>query len=148
GIKLQPRDRSTEMALALLRELGLGRDQVARLHELPMRRLLEACAAVEGRLDDDARAKGVFEQHGFVPTVGVPSLPDYAFDPVAPEVSAGIPILIGSDQHEWAYQLRGDREIVQRTLDEAGLRERVRVIAGEETDRVLATYRRVYGELH
>ncbi|MGD2047237.1 MAG: carboxylesterase family protein, partial [Gemmatimonadota bacterium] len=79
GIKLQPRDRSTEMALALLRELGLSRTQVERLHELPMERILAAYTAVEGRLDGDSRVKGVFEQHGFVPTVGVPSLPDYAF---------------------------------------------------------------------
>ncbi|HET9947810.1 MAG TPA: carboxylesterase/lipase family protein [Longimicrobiales bacterium] len=148
GIRLQPRDRSTEMALALLRELGLSRGQVARLHELPMRDLLRAYQAVEERLDDAAREKGVFEQHGFVPTVGVPSLPDYAFDPVAPEISAEVPILIGSNQHELAYHLRGDPEIMERTLTEQGLRERVRIVAGEETDRVLETYRRVYGDLH
>ena len=148
GIKLQPRDRSTEMALALLRELGLSRSQVHRLHELPMETLLAAYAAVEGRLDDDARAKGVFEQHGFVPTVGVPSLPGYAFDPVATEVSAEIPILIGSNQHEWAYQLRSDPEIMDRTLTESGLRERLRPVTGEETDRVLEIYRSVYGDQH
>jgi para-nitrobenzyl esterase len=148
GIRLQPRDRSTEMALALLRELGLSRAQVSRLHELPIPDLLAAYRSVEERLDDEARAKGVFEQHGFVPTVGVPSLPSYAFDPVAPEVSAEIPILIGSNQHEWAYQLRSDTEIMERTLTEAGLRERLRPVAGEETDRVLETYRDVYGDLH
>jgi para-nitrobenzyl esterase len=148
GIKLQPRDRSNEMALALLHELGLSRAQVRRLHEIPMEDLLAAYRTVEGRLDDDARAKGVFEQHGFVPTVGVPSLPGYAFDPVATEVSATVPILIGSNQHEWAYQLRGDPEIMERTLTEDRLRDRLRPVAGEETDRVLETYRSVYGDLH
>jgi para-nitrobenzyl esterase len=107
GIKLQPRDRSTELALALLRELGLSQRQVSRLHELSMQELLAAYATVEGRLDDDARLKGVFEQHGFVPTVGVSSLPGYAFDPVATEVSADIAILIGSNQHELAYIFEG-----------------------------------------
>jgi len=148
GIKLQPRDRSTEMALALLRELDLRPHQVERLHELPMETVLAAYNTVEGRLDDDARGKGVFEQHGFVPTVGVPSLPGYAFDPVAPEVSAEIPILIGTNQHEWAYQLRGDPEFMQRTMTAAGLRERVGVFVSEEADRVIETYRRVYGDQH
>ena len=145
GIKLQPRDRSTEMALALLGEVGLSGSQVARLHELPMETLLAAYDTVEGALDGDARDKGVFEQHGFVPTVGVPSLPGYAFDPVATEVSAEVPILIGSNQHELAYQSRSDPAFMERTLTEEGLRERLRLIAGEETDRVLETYRRVYG---
>src|SRR5690606_6857934 len=100
GLKLQPRDRSTEMAIALLRELGLSTGQVGALHDLPMETILSAHRAVEARLDQDARGRGVFEQHGFVPTVGVPSLPLAAFDPVATEISAEIPILIGSNQQD------------------------------------------------
>jgi len=145
GIRLQPRDRSTEMALQLLHELGLSRSQVERLHELPMETLLAAYDTVESRLDGAARDKGVFEQHGFVPTVGVPSLPTYAFDPVAPDISAEIPILIGTNQHELAYQARSDPKFMERTLTEEELRERLRIIAGEEADRVLETYRQVYG---
>lgn len=148
GIKLQPRDRSSEMALALLDELGLSRSRVGRLHELPMEEILGAYATVSGRLDDDARAKGNFEQHGFVPTVGVPSLPDYAFDPVATEVSAEIPVLVGSNLHEWAYHLRNEPEIFQRQLTEEELRERVEVMVGDQADRVLDTYQRVYGDVH
>lgn len=145
GIKLQPRDRSHEIAIALTRELGVPRGDVRRLKELPMETILAAHARVNARMDGDARAKGIFEQHGFVPTVGVPSLPLSAFDPVATEVSAEIPILIGSNLHEWAYQLRGDREIMDRTLTDGGLRERVRPMVGGQLDRVLETYRRTYG---
>lgn len=148
GIKLQPRDRSTEMALALLDELGLSRSQVARLHELPMEEILTAYSTVEGRLDDDSRAKGNFEQHGFVPTVGVSSLPAYAFDPVATEVSAEIPVVVGSNLHELAYFLRSDPVIHERALTEEQLRERVRIMVGDQTDRVLETYRRVYDGTH
>src|SRR5690606_4260061 len=145
GLKLQPRDRSTEMAIALLRELGLSTGQVGALHDLPMETILSAHRAVEARLDQDARGRGVFEQHGFVPTVGVPSLPLASFDPVATEISAEIPILIGSNQHEWAYTLRGDPEIMDRTLTEEGLRRRVQAMVGDQVDRVLDTYREVYG---
>jgi para-nitrobenzyl esterase len=145
GIKLQPRDRSHEMAIALTRELGLPPGRTAPLHDLPMETVLQAYRRVQSRLDSGARGRGVFEQHGFVPTVGVASLPLSAFDPVATEVSAEIPILIGSNLHEWAYTLRGDPEIMGRTLTEDGLRERVRPMVGNQLDRVLDTYRSVYG---
>lgn len=144
GIRLQPRDRSTELTLALLDELDLPRAGASRLHDLPMEALLEAQAAVSGRLDPDARAKGIFEQHGFVPTVGVPSLPDYAFDPVATEVSADVPILVGTNLHELAYFLQDDEAIVERTLTRAELRERIRPMAPERADRILDTYDRTY----
>lgn len=144
GIRLQPRDRSTELALALLDELDLSRGEVSRLHDLPMETLLAAYGAVRERLDPDARAKGIFEQHGFVPTVGVPSLPDYAFDPVATEISADVPILVGTNLHELAYFLRGDPKIIERTLTREELRERIRPMAPDRIDRIVETYDRVY----
>ena len=144
GLHLQPRDKSTELAVALFRELGLAPTRIAALQELPMERVLAAYATVEGRLDGLARQKGVFEQHGFVPTVGVPALPGYAFDPVATEVSADVPILIGSNRHEMALFSRNDPAIHERTLTEAQLRERVEVMVGGGADRVLDVYARAW----
>ena len=144
GLHLQPRDKSTELAVALFRELGLAPTRIAALQELPMERVLAAYATVEGRLDGLARQKGVFEQHGFVPTVGVPALPGYAFDPVATEVSADVPILIGSNRHEMALFSRNDPAIHERTLTEAQLRERVEVMVGGAADRVLDVYARAW----
>ena len=144
GLHLQPRDKSTELAVALFRELGLEPTRIAALQEMPMERVLAAYATVEGRLDGLARQKGVFEQHGFVPTVGVPTLPGYAFDPVATEISADVPILIGSNRHEMALFARNDPPIHERTLTEAQLRERVEVMVGGGADRVLDVYARAY----
>ena len=144
GLHLQPRDKSTELAVALFRELGLEPTRIAVLQEMPMERVLAAYATVEGRLDGLARQKGVFEQHGFVPTVGVPTLPGYAFDPVATEISADVPILIGSNRHEMALFARNDPAIHERTLTEAQLRERVEVMVGGGAERVLDVYARAY----
>jgi para-nitrobenzyl esterase len=143
GLHLQPRTRSVEVALAFLKELGLGPNDVRKLHDLPMERILGAYGAVEGRLDAASRNKGVIEQHGFLPTVGVPSLPDYAFDPVATEVSAGIPLLIGTNKYERALFLT-EPKIADRTLTEQELRERVELMAGNATDRVLDFYTKTY----
>ncbi len=141
GLHLQPRDKSTEITVALFKELGLTVGDVHRLQAVPMAGLIAAQAAVDGRLDEDARDKGVFEQRGFVPTVGVPSLPAYAFDPVATEISADVPVLIGTNRHELAYFLRSDPKIMERTLTEDELRARVLTMAGNATDRVMQVYK-------
>jgi para-nitrobenzyl esterase len=148
GLHLQPRDRSHEIAVALFKQLDITPGQVGQLQAVPMEKLVAAQAAVEDRLDGLARQKGVFEQHGFVPTVGVPTLPTYAFDPVATDVSADIPILIGSNRHELAYASRSDEKIFGRTLTEAELRERVVVMAGNAADRVLEVYKAAYPGAH
>ena len=144
GLHLQPRDRGTELATALLDELGLKATEVSALHAVPAQQLLAAYTAVEQRLDSQAREKGQFEQHGFVPTVGVGALPMYPFDPIAPEVSASVPLLIGTNRHEMALFTRTDPKIYNRTLTEEELRQRVNVMAGNATPRILETYSRDY----
>jgi para-nitrobenzyl esterase len=144
GLHLQPRDKATEIAVALFKEIGVPAGDVRRLQDVPMERLIAAQSEVDARLDEEARDKGLFEQRGFVPTVGVPALPGYAFDPVATEISADVPILIGSNRHELAYFTRGDEKIMKRTLTEDELRERVRVMAGNATDRVMQVYKQAH----
>ena len=148
GLHLQPRDRSTELALAMLDKLDLRPNQISQLQELPVAKVLAAYSAVEHALDSESRVKGVFEQHGFVPTVGVSTLPNYAFDPVATDVSADIPLLIGTNKHEMALFTRDDPKIFGRTLTEDELRGRVKVMAGNAADRVLEAYNRDYPGTH
>ena len=148
GVHLQPQDRSNELALAFLDKLDLRPNQITQLQTLPVAKILAAYSAVERSLDADSRDKGVIEQHGFVPTVGVRTLPQYGFDPVATDISANIPLLIGTNKHEVAYQTRSDPKIHGRTLTEAELRERVHMMAGNATDRVLDVYNRDYPGSH
>lgn len=144
GMALQPRDRANEMAVRLFRELGLQPGQVDRLKELPTNTILSAYNTVEGGLDNESRYRGVNEQHGFVPTVGIQSLPDYAFNPVASEISAHVPILIGSNKHEYAYFGGRDPLVNDRALTEEQLYQRVLAIAGNAADRVMEVYRDTY----
>ena len=134
----RPRDRDRVCGAS---SSELKPNQVARLQELPAQRILAAYNTVERRLDSDAREKGIVEQHGLVPTVGVEALPSYPFDPVAPEMSADIPLLIGTNRHELALQTRSDAKIHGRTLTEEELRARVSVMAGNAADRVMQTCR-------
>jgi len=144
GLHLQPRDLANEMANSLLRELGVGRANLVELDSMPLERILAAYQKVEGGLDAEARAKGRNEQRGFVPTVGIASLPTFAFDPVASPLSADIPLLIGTNRHEMALFARSDPRIYERTLSEDELAARVQTIAGSAAPRVLETYARHY----
>ena len=145
GIHLQPRDKATEVAKALLDELAIDQTNIDQIQHLPVEQITRAQLAVSSRLDSRSRQIGNPEQRGFVPTVGVRALPDYAFDPVATTVSADVPIMVGTNRHEMAYFARTrDPEVYQRTLSEEGLRGRVEVMVGDRADRVLATYARHY----
>jgi para-nitrobenzyl esterase len=138
---MEPRDRAHEMALALFDQFGIRADQGAKLVDAPVEQVLAAQASVEARQDSQSRQKGVYSQRGFGPTVGADGLPDYSFDPVATEVSAGVPILIGTNTHELALFLQGDPRVWDRTLTEDELRQRVVAMAGDAADRVLELYR-------
>jgi para-nitrobenzyl esterase len=83
---------------------------------------------------------------GFGPTVGGADLPRYAFDPGAPELSADVPLLIGTTTHEQALFYAGDAAVWDRTLTEEELRARVERMAGSATDRVLEVYRSEHPE--
>jgi len=145
GIHLQPRNRSTALAFMLLRELGLKRSQVAELHHLSTAKLLAAYRGVQSGLDSSSRQKGMIEQHGFVPTVGISSFPYYAYDPVGSSFSAEVPVMIGTNKHEMMYFARSrDPEVYNRKLTEEQLFERVKGIAGNAAKRVMDVYRKSY----
>ena len=67
GIHLQPRDKSHEMAVALFQRLELDANELHKLKALPAEQILAAYGLVVNDLEPDRRAKGHFEQRGFVP---------------------------------------------------------------------------------
>src|SRR5437667_6304917 len=144
-LRLLPADLATELALEFLHELGLKPNQVAELHSIPVPRLSAARAAVENRQDTTKlRQYGIYVQLGFVPAVDGTIIPRYNFDPVAPSVSADVPLLIGTQKHESGANLRGDQKIASQTLTEDELRSRVEFITGTATGRLLDFYKETY----
>jgi para-nitrobenzyl esterase len=144
GLHLQPRDKASEVAAAFLDEIGIAPAAASELQSLPVDEILAAHNTIAGAFDPQARLKGRFEQRGFVPTVGVPELPAYAFDPVASPLSRDVPLLIGSNRHEMALFTRGDASIYEQTLSQGELASRVSMMVGNAADRVLDLYARLY----
>ncbi len=148
-LRIHPTDLATEMALALLSELGLRPNQVDRLHELPFQQISQARAAIESRQNQVSRFQmGIYEQLGFVPAVDGTFIPTHNCDPFSPAASAEVPLLIGSTKHEVGNQraLTSDPKIASESLTEDELRVRIEPLAGSAAERMADFYREMYPE--
>jgi para-nitrobenzyl esterase len=117
-----------------LKALNIARTDIGKLQDASLDQLLGAVAgAVEGT--------GQFR-----PVAGAPSTPRHPFHPDAPAISAGVPMMIGSNRTEQSVFMGGNADIV--TLDDAGLNQRLASWI-PESDRadVVAMYRRLYPEV-
>jgi para-nitrobenzyl esterase len=131
GVRMLSREKATEQAEKLLRELDLPARDTDRLSTLPFEQLFAANARVNNNL-----------LRGWSPVVDGQALPHHPFDPVAPAVSEQVPLIIGTNKDEATLFLLADAGL--DTLDEAGLRARVEPLAGQDTGALLAAYRHTY----
>ena len=78
----------------------------------------------------------------FAPVVDGKVLPQHPFDPVAPQISADIPLMIGSNRTEATlFNLRDQKAF---NLDEAGLQERVTRLLSGDAALVIDAYRKAH----
>jgi len=140
-IRLTDRERAAKLAEAVLAELGISHSQVEKLQEIPFERLIAALVPAQKKVGPSSSQ---FDRYDFGPVVDGGVLPDHPFDPSAPVVSAEIPVLVGGVKDEMAIYLAPDDKIWNRTLAEDELRTRIAPVAGEYTDRVFDTYRRLF----
>ena len=66
----------------------------------------------------------------------------HPFDPVAPAISARVPLIIGTNKDEATLFLLADNGLA--TLDEAGLHVRIQALVEDAADRLIAVYHHVY----
>jgi para-nitrobenzyl esterase len=132
------RENATETAKAVLANLGLDTREIDKLRTLPAARLIEAQTAVSSRMSLAAVANR--RRVGFNPVVDGRILPANPFEPAAPEFSANVPVIVGTNKDEMNLFFGLDRHL--DTLDEAGMREMVKSIVGDSTDRFIEIYRR------
>jgi para-nitrobenzyl esterase len=87
----------------LLAELGLAENQVAELQAIDARKLFDASEAVNKKLGGGILG---IPRKGLGPVKDGVALPHDPFDPTAPEVSAGVPIMVGTTRDEAALLFR------------------------------------------
>lgn len=147
GVRAQSADRATEVAETLLRHLGIRPPNVAALHRVPTGQLMEALTgggAARGTTPQDQLGQDLSTQ--LYPVVDGHTLPAHPFDPVAPDISADLPILCGANETEGVPYANLDDPFWRGEIEtEGALRERVQAVLsiGEaEADQVIAIYRR------
>jgi para-nitrobenzyl esterase len=129
GIHREDANKTTERILA---KLNLQSNQVDELQKLPVDRLLSA-------IDNRGSAPGTAPLN-LAPVVDGRALPSDPFDPMAPEVSAGIPLIIGTVNTEGTFFTPPDSPLF--SLDEAGMRTRLTQRFGDSTDKLIDLYRK------
>ena len=123
-------DASTRTAESVLVKLGLRADQLHELQNLPLDRLLSATSVAQGE-----------RPLRFGPVVDGRVLPGRPFDPTAPEVSSGVPMIIGTTATESTYMI-GATDPAVFDLSEADMRMRLKKIVGDSADGLIDLYRK------
>ncbi len=129
GIHREEASKTTERILA---KLGLQANQVDDLQKLPVGQLLSA-------IDTRGAAQGA-APFAIAPVVDGRALPRDPFDPAAPEISADVPLIIGSVNTEGTFFTPPDSPLF--SLDEAGMRARLTTRFGEAADKFIDLYRK------
>jgi len=137
AVQMASREDATATATALLGELGLGRDRIDDLRRIPADQINKAQSAVVRKVSMMAFANR--RRMGFNPVIDGINLPGGPFDPAAPAISAGIPLMIGTTKDEMNLFF-GLAPWID-SMDEAAMRERVRMFVGERGDAILERYR-------
>lgn len=135
-------DYSGRLAELVVAELGLSKSQVSELQVIPVDRLSGAATeAMKKMPPHKSSLREVYGERDWGPTVDGRILPCHPFDPGAPELSAEVPLLTGTNLHEFVNGL--DRP----DANAMGVEELNRLVSEEFGDRsktIIDAYRRDY----
>lgn len=131
AIKGVPRSEANETAETILKKMNLTPDRAAELRDIPAPQLIALLSP------GAAGTPGL----RLAPVVDGRTLPTDPFDPVAPEISANVPLMIGSNETEITFL----RNTKYDPLDDAALHERVKQamrIDDAAADKVIGVYKK------
>jgi para-nitrobenzyl esterase len=111
---------------------------VAQLREIPAAQLLHAQMGVLRKISSMSFANR--RRVGFNPVIDGKDLPAGPFEPVAPTISADVPLMIGTNKDEMTLFFGLSPWMDQ--LNESALRDRVRMFVGDDGEKILEAYRR------
>jgi para-nitrobenzyl esterase len=130
AVKGQSREAANRTAAAFLARLGLKPDQVDDLKKLSAEQLLAATAPGGGG-----------PPLNFSPVVDGRTLPGDPFDPVAPELSAQVPLLIGSVETEVTFFPRQTLDPIDEDALRAHVKQTLPGASAAQIDQLLTAYR-------
>jgi para-nitrobenzyl esterase len=143
AVRLRTKERALALTDCVLRHLGVT---AASIQSVPVSDLLAAIDPAQKALGPSPTP--LFDRYPFGPVVDGDVLPAHPFEPVASDIMADIPLIIGDMKNETANFLAVVDRVWDRTLTEAELEQRASAIAGAHTGRVIELYGQLYPELN
>lgn len=139
GIRGVPKENATAVAKAVLSELEITSGDVKTLQTVPADKLAKAAAAMQAKLGGG----GGIGTLRFAPVVDGIALPNHPFDPVAPAISANVPIMIGCTKDEQTLYNVG--QPWWGKLTDAELSEKAKTIpgVGDKAEALIAAFRKL-----
>ena len=153
AVRALPKEEAIASTELLLKRLGLKANEIEKAQQLPMQQLLDAVTGGPGRVaGGNSSMAGAADDLSlrYTPVVDGRTLLQHPYDPIAPSVSADIPIMLGSVETEavpYQFNAQGQPDAYWSTdtLDDAALRARVKQAlkaSDADADRVIASYRK------
>jgi para-nitrobenzyl esterase len=146
AVRLRTKDRALALTECVLQHLGSAAATVADLQAVPLGDLLAAVEPAQAAIGPSPAP--LFDRYKFGPVVDGDVVPAQPFDPVASDVCADVPLIIGDMKNETANFLAVVDRVWDRSLTEAEMRQRIEAIAGPDTGRVVELYGQLYPELN
>lgn len=140
SVRFAERERTTRLAEAVLKHLGLNKDQLSTLQGVPVDKMLQAVDAAQKTLPKPRYP--LLDRYNFGPVVDGTVITQHPFHPNAPALSDDIPIMVGDTKDESAIFLAPDNKVWNRAITEDDLRERIAAVAASQVDAVLAYYKK------
>jgi para-nitrobenzyl esterase len=136
-------EKSRALADAVVRELGLSAATIDQIQSLPYQQILQASEKVlreqnpklPGGVPDFRRMAELLR---FAPVVDGRILPAHPFDPVAPALSADVPMIIGSTLNEFVTAVNHPE---YESMTTAVLEKRVEELFGDQSAKIIAAFR-------
>ncbi len=136
GVRFAEPERTTQLADAVLKHLGLKADQLAALQELPLEKLAAAVAPAQATLPKPKLP--LLDRYNFGPVIDGTVLPHQPFH----SSSDDIPVLVGDTKDEAAIFLAPDDMVWNRAVTEEELARRIGAVAAPAAGELLAYYKR------
>lgn len=144
GVRMLSPDQAAKTTAHVLKELGLSESNWRKILEVPASTLLEIQSKIP-TVPPFQPKDGLKDQEpiwGFGPVVDGKVLPHHPFDPKATETSRNKPLLVGWNEDEHTFFAWQQKDIAPFSMDFEGIKGRLSSEFGENTDKLIATYRK------
>jgi para-nitrobenzyl esterase len=142
SVRFAERERTAQLADAVLKQLGLGRDGLDALQAMPIAQLQAAIVPAQKALPKPRYP--LLDRYNFGPVIDGKVLPAHPYDPAATALSDDVPILVGGTKDESAIFLAPDDVVWNRAMTEDELQKRIAALAGDRADGLLKYYKAHY----